>query len=125
MLPYSRKLKQASRQLRSNMTDAETVLWGRLRGKQLLGVQFYRQKPLGNFIVDFYAPKAHLVIEVDGKQHFEEAQHAADARRTEVLSAMGLQVLRFTNVEVRHHTDAVCERILRAVAAALRYGTRR
>ena len=123
MLPYNRKLKEASRQLRSNMTDAETHLWVRLRRKQLLGVQFYRQKPLSNFIVDFYAPKAHLVVEVDGGQHFEPTQRAADAERTATLSEMGLRVLRFTNIEVLAHTDAVVDEIHRVVAAALRSAT--
>ena len=119
MLPYNRKLKQPARQLRSNMTDAESRLWARLRGKQLLGVQFYRQKPLGNFIVDFYAAKAHLVVEVDGAHHFESTQRLADAERTRMLSGMGLPVLRFTNAEVLENTDGVVEEILRMVAAAL------
>jgi len=123
MLLDNRKLKQHARQLRSNMTDAESRLWARLRGKQLLGVQFYRQKPLGNFIVDFYAAKAHLVVEVDGGQHFESTQRLADAERTAMLSGMGLQVLRFTNTEVLGNTDAVVEKILRAVAVALRNPT--
>jgi very-short-patch-repair endonuclease len=62
MLEYSRTLKPSSRALRTNMTDAELLLWSRLRGKQLRGVQFYRQKPLGPFIVDFYSHVAALVI---------------------------------------------------------------
>jgi len=117
MLPYNRKLKEPARQLRSDMTDAESRLWARL--KQLLGVQFYRQKPLGNFIVDFYAAKAHLVVEVDGGQHFESTQRLADAERTGMLSGMGLRVLRFTNAEVLENTHGVVEEILRMVAAAL------
>ena len=66
MLPYNTNLKQASQKLRREMTDAERRLWSRLRAKQILGVQFYRQKPVGNYIVDFYAPAANLVVEVDG-----------------------------------------------------------
>ena len=66
MQPYNKTLKQASRVLRKNMTDAESLLWSRLRRKQILGVQFYRQKPLLNFIVDIYCPIAKLVIECDG-----------------------------------------------------------
>ena len=120
MLPYNRKLKQPARQLRSNMTDAERCLWARLRGKQLLWGQFYRQKPLGNAIVDFYAPQAHLVIEVDGGQHFELTQRAADAQGTAMLSGMGLRVVRFTNVEVLAQTDAVVEAIRRVIDATLR-----
>jgi hypothetical protein len=72
ILLYNNKLKYRARFLRKNMTESEQKLWSRLRGKQLLGVQFYRQKPIGNFIVDFFAPKAELLVEVDGSQHSEE-----------------------------------------------------
>ncbi len=54
------------------MTDAEKLLWSKIRGKQFKGVQFYRQKTMGNFIVDFYCPKANLVIELDGGQHYND-----------------------------------------------------
>ncbi len=66
MLKYDTNLKQLARKLRTDMTDAERLLWSRLRGKQVLGVQFYRQKPIGPYIVDFHAPASRLVIEVDG-----------------------------------------------------------
>ena len=60
------------------MTDSENVLWLRLRRKQLLGVQFYHQKPIGNYVVDFFAPRARLVVEVDGSQHMEDPLVRAD-----------------------------------------------
>ena len=63
MQPYNKNLKQASRELRNNMPDAEQLLWQRLRRKQILGLQFYRQKPILNFIVDFYCSAANIVIE--------------------------------------------------------------
>jgi len=66
MLKYSCSLKSKARRLRSELTDSESLLWSRLRRKQLMGVQFYRQKPVGDYIVDFYAPWANLVIELDG-----------------------------------------------------------
>ena len=66
MLKYNPRLKNIARQLRENMTDSERLLWSRLRGKQVRGIQFYRQKPIGNYIVDFYAAKILLVVEVDG-----------------------------------------------------------
>jgi very-short-patch-repair endonuclease len=112
MLAYSRRTKPIARSLRLRMTDAEHRLWFRLRRKQLHGVQFYRQKPLGNYIVDFFAPAVRLVVEVDGGQHLEAAAMAADARRTDVLCSMGLHVLRFDNREVLLETDAVVEAIL-------------
>jgi very-short-patch-repair endonuclease len=81
MLPYRRDLKPYSRRLRRAMTVCERRLWARLRRKQVHGVQFYRQKPIGRFIVDFYAPAARLVIEVDGAQHLRPAHAMRDAER--------------------------------------------
>ncbi len=66
-----RNLKQIARTLRAHMTESEQVLWSRLRGNQLRFIQFYRQKPIGDAIVNFYAPKAKLVVEVDGSQHLD------------------------------------------------------
>ena len=117
MLPYNPKFKQPSRRLRSNMTDAERRLWMRVRGKQILDVPFYRQKPLGEYIVDFYAPKARLVVEVDGGQHFEPAQASYDEGRSRYLSALGLRIVRFTNFEVLTELDAVIEEIFRCARA--------
>ena len=70
MLLYNPKLKKYSQELRKNMTDAERQLWSKLRGKQLKGLQIYRQRIIGNYIVDFYCPKANLIIEIDGGQHY-------------------------------------------------------
>ena len=115
MLVYDRKLKLFSRRLRREMTDAEQRLWSRLRRKQLHGIQFYRQKPLGEYVVDFYAPAVCLVIEVDGSQHFEAAATVADGRRSAALLRMGLDVLRFDNRQVLLETDAVVEEIWRFI----------
>ena len=68
MLAYKPQLKPPARRLRAAMTDAEHRLWFRVGRKELLGVQFYRQKPIDKYIVDFYAPAVALVIEVDGGQ---------------------------------------------------------
>ena len=119
MLAYAGKTKPIARNLRLRMTDAEHRLWFRLRRKQLHGVQFYRQKPLGAYVVDFYAPAVGLVVEVDGGQHFEEAAMLADARRTDVLRGMGLQVLRFDNRQVLLETEAVVEEIWRFVGTRI------
>ena len=101
------------------MTDAEQRLWSRLRRKQLHDVQFYRQKPLGEYVVDFYAPAVGLVVEVDGSQHFESSAMAADTRRTGALRRMGLQLLRFDNRQVLLETDAVVEEIWRFIDARI------
>ena len=114
MQPYKRTLKPFSRQLRSNMTDAEQVLWQRLRRKQICGLQFYRQKPLLGYIVDFYCPKAALVVEVDGRQHLEPEHKERDALRDQALAGLGLRVLRFDNRQVLMETDSVIEVIYRA-----------
>ena len=88
----------------------------KLRRKQVLDVQFYRQKPIGDYIADFYAPKANLVVEVDGSQHLEPAQIDHDRRRTAFLESQGLCVLRFDNRQVLQELDGVMEEIYRAVA---------
>ena len=118
MLKYSRQLKQPARDLRNRMTDAEQALWARLRRKQIHGVQFYRQRPLANFIVDFYAPSAQLVVEVDGSHHFEEGQLHADAERTAHLNTLGLRILRFDNLQVLKEMEVVLEVIEAALALA-------
>ncbi|MGZ8945646.1 MAG: endonuclease domain-containing protein [Methylococcaceae bacterium] len=116
MKQYNNHLKQNSRTLRSNMTDAEELLWSRLRRKQLLNAQFYRQKPLANFIVDFYCAKANLVIELDGSQHYSEEGKIADQQRDAILNNMGILVLRFNNLQVLNELDAVMTVIYQAVS---------
>lgn len=115
MLEYSRNLKPPSRELRTNMTDAERVLWSRLRGKQLFDAQFYRQKPIGPYIVDFYCHAAALVVEVDGGQHYEAEHAKRDAERDKYLAEAGLLVVRFDNRQVLLETDAVVEEILKVI----------
>ena len=100
MIKYDPKLKEGARRLRAQMTDSERALWARLRRKQVQSVQFYTQKPIGNYIVDFYAPKAKLVIEVDGSQHKDCEHTAADSPRDAYLGSEGLTVLRFDNLQV-------------------------
>ena len=115
MLEYNRNLKHIVRRLRTEMTDNERLLWSRLRKKQLLGIQFYRQKPIGDYIVDFYAPKAKLAVEVDGSQHLESAYVQNDAYRDAYLAAQGLRVLRFSNFQVSQECDVVVEEVIRAL----------
>ncbi len=107
MQPYRKDLKPYARNLRAAMTEAEQHLWRRLRGKQIGGVQFYRQKPLLSFIVDFYCPAAKLVIEVDGSQHFDDAAKTKDGERDAQLASIGLHVLRFDDRQVLQETENV------------------
>ena len=120
MLSYDKKTKQFSRVLRSNMTDAEQCLWWRVRNKQICGAQFYRQKPLLSFIVDFYCPKAKLVIELDGGQHFEQEHLAKDRERDLQLASIGLKVLRFDDRQALMETSAVLEVIYAEVVRRLK-----
>jgi len=115
MKPYAPRLKPLARKLRSQMTDVERLLWSRLRRKQVHGLQFYRQKPLGRYIVDFYCARAALVIEVDGFQHYSDDGAVRDRIRDEELNAMRLRVLRFDNGEVMRNTDGVMAVIEKAV----------
>lgn len=119
MLKYNPHLKEVARKLRTEMTASEQRLWSRLRGKQLQGVQFYRQKPIGGYIVDFYAPKAKLVVEVDGPQHLDVDHAKQDVERDGYLAAQGLQVLRFNNLQVLQELDGVVEVIYQEVMERL------
>lgn len=116
MKPYQSYLKPFSRELRSNMTDAEQALWRHLRRKQIHGVQFYRQKPLLTYIVDFYCPAAALVIEVDGSQHLEQDARREDDARDQALMGLGLRVLRFDDRQVLTQRAGVLEVIGGVVA---------
>ena len=118
MLKYNPHLKQGARRLRKEMTPSERALWSRLRRKQLRDVQFYRQKPIGNYIVDFYAPKSKLVVEVDGSQHLGTTHGQNDAERGSYLESAGLQILRFNNIQILQELDAVVDVILRTLEAA-------
>lgn len=106
-----RELKQRSRQLRDNMTEAERRLWERIRMRQLKGYHFYRQKPVGDYIVDFFCHRAKLVIEIDSSHHLVGETIEYDQIRDDYLSSLGLKVLRFANEEVLNNTEGVVERI--------------
>lgn len=111
MLQYNKNLKQYSRELRKGMTNAEILLWSKIKNKQLKNYQFYRQKIVGDFIVDFYCPKAKLIIELDGGQHYSVEGKQKDLQRDTYLTSLGLKVLRFSDSEVLSNLDGVLEKI--------------
>ena len=118
--PLSRLRERArvrARVLREASTDAERLLWSRLRSRRLGGHKFRRQHPLGPFFADFACLESKLIVELDGGQHYEEASQAADEQRTVVLEDQGFEVLRFSNRDVLVETDAVLVRILDRLAA--------
>ena len=117
--PYQQSLKAPSRKLRKQMTDAERTLWSLLRGKQILGIQFHRQKPIGRYIVDFFAPAVNLVIEVDGSQHLEGEHLLCDVERDSFLKKQGLAVLRFDNRQVLVEAEFVINEIFRVCGERL------
>jgi very-short-patch-repair endonuclease len=97
------------------MTDAERALWARLRRRQVLGLKFRCQHPLGRYIVDFVCLERRLIIEVDGGQHLEQEGH--DRERSSWLESQGYRVRRFWNSEVLATIDAVVETIAMALEA--------
>lgn len=105
--------------MRCEMTDAEQHLWSLLRRKQIHGVQFNRQKPILNYIVDFYCAQAKLVIELDGSQHYEPEHREKDQVRDQTLAELGLLVLRYDNRQVLLETEAVVEDIYTKVGERL------
>ena len=92
------------------MTKEERHLWYDFL--RLLPITFNRQKVIGNYVVDFYCARARLVIELDGSQHYEDKGLAVDRERDQVLSALGLRVLRYSNLDVNQNFTGVCEDIL-------------
>ena len=86
MLEYNNNLKTLARELRKNMTDAEKKLWSKLSRRQMSGYQFYRQRIIGNYIVDFYCPKSKLAIEIDGGQHYSGKVKQDDVERGKKLN---------------------------------------
>ena len=108
-----------ARELRRKMTPAERRLWAVLRRRQLAGFRFRRQVPIGPFTVDFFCPKARLVIEVDGGHHSEETNRLKDQQRTRWLEAHGCRVIRVWNRDVRRRTNDIADAIYLALTAPL------
>jgi very-short-patch-repair endonuclease len=112
MIPYDKNLKFRSRELRKNMTKAESLLWLKIRKQQLSGYIFNRQKIIGDYIIDFYCAKAKLVIEIDGGQHRSNEMVDSDKIRDDFLSSYRLKVLRFANDQVINNIDEVLKNML-------------
>lgn len=102
-----------AKQLHRNMTPAEVKLWARLRAHRLESVHFRNQHAIGNYVVDFCAPRKKLIIELDGSQHMEQEEY--DKERTEYLESKGYRVLRFWNNDVMSNTDSVIRAIIQAM----------
>ena len=108
---YNPKLKEIARKLRQNMTFSEVKLWNELKNGQLLGYDFDRQRPIGNYIVDFFCKDLQLAIEVDGITHLDERVIEKDEIRQEELESMGIWFLRFDALLVVDKVEVVVREI--------------
>lgn len=105
------KFKERRRELRRNQTEAEKLLWARLRNKQIYGIKFFRQFSIGAYVIDFYSPIIKLAIELDGGQHAESDKQEYDEIRSNYLRAQGIEVMRFWNNDVMQNMDGVLFKI--------------
>ncbi len=111
IIPYNPKLKKIARILRNNSTLGEVLLWKKLRNKQMLGYDFHRQKPIDQFIVDFFCNELNLAIEIDGGSHETDEAYEKDKKRQEHLENIGIKFLRFKESEVRNNMRGVLDAI--------------
>ncbi|MFJ7795756.1 endonuclease domain-containing protein [Pseudomonas sp. NPDC096950] len=105
--------RQFARHLHTNQTDCELLLWQKLRARQIANLKFRRQFPCPPYVLDFYCAALKLAIELDGGQHYEMAGRIHDQRRTLYLQQCGIEVLRFSNLEVIEQMSDVLEQIIR------------
>ena len=111
IIPYNPKLVPFAKKLRKNMTFSEVVLWQELKGKQMLGYDFDRQRPIDEYIVDFYCKELQLAIEIDGESHTTEKVAKNDIIRQKRLEELGVNVLRFDDLEVKNEMKYVLNTI--------------
>ena len=111
---YNPDLNERAKEMRKNMTSEERKVWySFLKNHEL---KFLRQKIIDNYILDFYCPKYKLAIEIDGSQHYEEGNKEYDEIRTRLLNAYGIEVIRFSNTEVKTKFIQVCTNINKLIA---------
>lgn len=111
IIKYNPKLKELARQLRRNATKSEVLLWQKLKRNQIFEYDFHRQKPIDEYIVDFFCNKLRLAIEVDGYSHEILEVWQKDVKKTKRLNELGIHVLRFSDHQVLNDM----ENVLRAI----------
>jgi len=104
---YNPKLKEGARKLRNNSTLSEVLLWKELKKRKMKGKDFHRQKPIMNFIVDFFCPELKLIIEIDGNSHGSENAYEKDTERQQEIEGLEIQFLRFNDLEVKRNMPGV------------------
>ncbi len=110
ILHYNEHLKQRARELRKNSTSSEILLWKYIRKKQINNLEFHRQIPIDNFIVDFYCHEIMCAIEIDGSSHDNKEEY--DKERQLKLESMGVKFIRFNHSDVIKNIEGVVETIL-------------
>ena len=109
---YNEKILESRRRdLRVKQTEAEKILWQKLRNRQINGFKFFRQYSIGKYIADFYCSELRLVIELDGSHHYEENVFEYDKIREEFMKSLDIITIRFNNLDVFKHLDEVMERV--------------
>lgn len=111
IIPYNPRLVELAKKLRKNMTLSEVLLWNELKRKQMMGYDFDRQKPIDEYIVDFYCKDLQLAIEIDGVTHTYEDAPMKDDIRQKRLESLGVKFLRFDDLEVKREMIYVLNRI--------------
>ena len=111
IIPYRPYLKPIAKRLRNNMTLSEILLWNELKNHKMMGFDFDRQRPIDDFIVDFYCKDLNLVIEVDGNSHDGDENLRLDIIRQRRVESFGIHFLRFDDREIKHNIDGVLHAI--------------
>ncbi|MBB3839030.1 very-short-patch-repair endonuclease [Runella defluvii] len=111
IIPYNPKLKELARQLRNNSTLSEVLLWLELKGKKMSGFDFHRQKPIDNYIVDFFCHELMLAIEIDGISHTWEDVAVNDEIRQRQIENLGIRFLRFDDKDIKQNMSFVLNTI--------------
>ncbi|HBO84976.1 MAG: DNA methylase [Deltaproteobacteria bacterium GWC2_42_11] len=109
--PYNPKLKELARQLRNHSTFSEVLLWNQLKNKRIMGYDFHRQKPILNYILDFFCHELELAIEIDGCSHDFEEAYKKDKSRQEEIERLGIVFLRFDDLQVKKNMAGVLQTI--------------
>ncbi len=109
-LPYNPKLKEKAKALRKAGNLSEALLWLPLKKKNLLGLDFHRQKIIGNYIVDFYCPELQLVVEIDGVSHDFKIEY--DERREKYLESLDLTIIHYSDIDVKRNMSGVIDDLI-------------
>jgi len=111
IIPYNSNLKELARQLRNNSTKTEILLWQKLKRKQMYGYDFHRQKPIDNYILDFFCYELMLGIEIDGYSHDFLEVFEKDLKKTKRMNELNISVLRFSDFQILKEMDHVLRAI--------------